>query len=168
MNKEQKCPLIPVKYFKQRAIRLIEKEGFTNPAAEEIYDYFQAEYEFNGLALSFIPEDWEEININPTDEELENMRSEDTIIHRTCVGTIVKGKVNLKVRDWYMKNYPDDELGEEINPDITFKDVYEHLEHFYDIIEVGDSIIRERIFEELAKITVQSYDKIHKIWLGEN
>ena len=30
--------IVPVKYFKQRAIKLIEKEGFTNPAAEEIYD----------------------------------------------------------------------------------------------------------------------------------
>lgn len=97
------------------------------------------------------------------DEEIANMRDEETIIHRTCVGTIVKGKV----KDWYVKNYPDDDLGQDIDSDITFKDVYEHLENFYDIIKVSDSVIRERIFEELAKLTNQTYDKIYKIWLGE-
>lgn len=156
-----------INYPKEKAINLIQKEGFTNSAAEEIYDYFQAEYEFNGLTLPFHPEDWEEININPTDEEIANMRDGETIIHRTCVGTIVKGKVNLKIKNWYIKNYPDDDLGQDIDPDITFKDVYEHLENFYDIIKVADSVIRERIFEELAKLTNQTYDKIYKIWLGE-
>lgn len=161
--------IIPINFNIKEFINMAQQLGFTKWAAEEIYDCFQAEYEFNGFTLPFIPKDWEEISINPTDDELENMRDGyKTIVHRTCVGTIVKGSIKLNVRNWYMENYPDDELGEEINSDASFKDVYEHLENIYDIIGVGDSIIRERIFVKLAEITAQSIDEIHKIWLGNN
>lgn len=58
-----------------------------------------------------------------------------------------------KIRDWYTKNYPTDELGKEIN-DITFEDLWNaiNFDNIYDVIGVGDSLIRERLFEHLSEI----------------
>lgn len=76
-----------------------------------------------------------------------------------------------KVRKWYMKNFPTDNLGKEIKKGLTFADVMFGLAYRMDIYEVigeGDSIIRERIFGELSKIMGCSYDKIYYLWLGKN
>lgn len=89
----------------------------------------------------------------------------------------VKGRENERgksangdntIRDWYIKTYPTDELGEEIDESVTFDDVFSGLkshEDFYEMIGVYDSIVRERIFDELAKSKNVSYDKIYKLWL---
>lgn len=92
----------------------------------------------------------------------------------------VKGRENERgkgangdntIRDWYIKTYPTDELGEEIDESVTFDDVFSGLkshEDFYEMIGVYDSIVRERIFDELAKSKNVSYDKIYKLWLDES
>lgn len=68
------------------------------------------------------------------------------------------------VRDWYMEAYPTDELGEEINECLTFKDVAVSLNEgkdiYHDVIEVGDSLVRERIFSSLADRLKVDYDVI--------
>lgn len=73
------------------------------------------------------------------------------------------------IREYYIANYPTDELGLEINPNATFlgllaaiiredKDVYEYL-------GVSDSLIRERAFEGLAEATGFTYDTIYDLWI---
>lgn len=76
-----------------------------------------------------------------------------------------------KVKDWYVKAYPTDELGEEIDPDITFYDVFDCLDFHHDIytcLDVSDSIVRERVFEKLAELIDCDYDYIYDQWLQCN
>ena len=35
---------------------------------------------------------------------------------------------NTKLKEWYTTNYPDDELGAEINPDSTFQNLFDALD----------------------------------------
>lgn len=66
--------------------------------------------------------------------------------------------LNTNVKDWYCKHYVDDELGQDINPDLTFGDIINAdkrgyiSDTIYDLIEVADSIVRERIENALANI----------------
>lgn len=76
---------------------------------------------------------------------------------------------NTKIREWYMRTYPDDSLGSELNPDSTFYDLFYALDRHKDVYEVlgeSDSVIRERAFEELAKIMDVDYDYIYNQWLS--
>lgn len=75
---------------------------------------------------------------------------------------------NSNVKEWYKKTYNTDKLGNDINGQITFYDIFYALDRYkniYDVIGVDDSIIRERIFEQLAKIMDCSYDYIYNQWL---
>ena len=72
------------------------------------------------------------------------------------------------IREYYMENYPSDELGAEINPEATFTGLYTVLTisgEVYEYIGVGDSLIRERCFERLAEIAGVSYDEIYSKWV---
>lgn len=74
------------------------------------------------------------------------------------------------VRDWYLLNYGTDELGADIDPEATFDDALRAVSlgsGFYDAIGVGDSIVRERIFSELADRYGVGYDDIYEAWLHE-
>jgi hypothetical protein len=60
-----------------------------------------------------------------------------------------------KIKDWYKKNYKTDELGDEINPNITFDDVIVGIlngREIYSLIGVRDSVVRERLFSKLSKL----------------
>lgn len=60
------------------------------------------------------------------------------------------------IKDWYIKTYPTDELGEEIDEHVTFDEVLTGLKShkdFYEMIGVYDSIVRERIFDEAMKMS---------------
>lgn len=73
-----------------------------------------------------------------------------------------------KIKEWYTKEYPTDELGAEINNDITFYDLFVVLDRYKDVYEalnVCDSIIRERVFGKLAEIMEVDYDYIYMQWL---
>jgi hypothetical protein len=74
----------------------------------------------------------------------------------------------LKVKNWYIKNYPTDDLGKEINDNLSFWSFYTYLfqgVNVYSVLGVGDSIVRERVFEKLAEILGVQYDYIYKLWL---
>lgn len=76
-----------------------------------------------------------------------------------------------KVKEWYHKEYPDDDIWEEIDSDITFFDVYSTLRgkhDVYDVLGVGDSVVRERVFDKLSEIGKVDYDVIYNMWLGES
>ena len=75
------------------------------------------------------------------------------------------------VREWYLLAFPDDELGAELNPDLTFDDALAAIPSgtgFYDSIGAGDSVVRERIFEELCNRYGYTYDEVYDSWLNES
>ena len=80
---------------------------------------------------------------------------------------------NSKVKEWYLKEYSSDELGKYIDENITFYDIFYALDRHKDIYDtIGgensfeiDSIIRERIFGQLAIIMDCPYDYIYNQWL---
>ena len=74
------------------------------------------------------------------------------------------------IKEWYMDKYPQDELGVELNENTTFvgllNALHNNTKDVYDYIGVGDSIIRERVFERLAEILETPYDYVYKLWLN--
>ena len=75
---------------------------------------------------------------------------------------------NTKLKEWYTTNYPSDELGAEINPDSTFQNLFDALDRYrdvYEVIGVGDSLVREKLFEGLAEITGYDYQTIYEQWM---
>lgn len=76
-----------------------------------------------------------------------------------------------KVRQWYCKEYPTDSLGKRIDADITFSDVLFGMldkRDVYDIIAVGDSIIRERVFGKISALMGCPYNNIYYIWMNSH
>ena len=76
--------------------------------------------------------------------------------------------LNIFLKDWYTKTYPDDELGEKLNSRATFYDLFEALDNYqdiYNLFTIDDTIIRERLFEKLAEIMECPYEEIYKQWL---
>jgi antirestriction protein len=72
------------------------------------------------------------------------------------------------IKKWYLRSYPTDEMGEELNDTVTFKDLWDSLnakKNVYEIMGVGDSLIRERLFEYLSLIYNVDYDVVYNKWL---
>ena len=73
------------------------------------------------------------------------------------------------IKNWYTHYYETDELGQEINSMATFNDLYQALvvgRDIYDVIGVGDSLVRERLFEELAILLGVSYNDVYNMWIN--
>ena len=109
------------------------------------------------------------MNIKKLNEELDKLlinEISDRVEYNTKQAPYIeKDAANMKVKDWYISTYPTDDLGEKINPDVTFNDIYTNLPKVYDLLNVGDSIIRERVFEKIAEIKHVDYDVIYYGWL---
>lgn len=70
------------------------------------------------------------------------------------------------IRKWYGKTYPEDEIKNDIK-DISFRkalDAIDEGKDFYGVIGVGDSVVRDRIFQKLSEIKGCSYDDIYQAW----
>lgn len=82
------------------------------------------------------------------------------------------GLLNIdNVREWYTSAFPNDELGAELNLDLTFDDALAAIPSgtgFYDSIGAGDSVVRERVFEELCNRYGYTYDEVYDSWLNES
>ena len=79
--------------------------------------------------------------------------------------------LNKSIKQFYLKEYPEDEMGHDINDDATFIGLLNQLyigANIYDYLDVGDSLIRERIFDRLSKEISSSYEYIYNLWLNEN
>jgi hypothetical protein len=75
----------------------------------------------------------------------------------------------MTIKDFYLNNYPTDELGVELNEKATFAGLVTILfgdMDVYDYIGVGDSLVRERLFSELANQLNASYDYVYNLWLN--
>ena len=80
------------------------------------------------------------------------------------------GTIDGKIKEWYKKNYPTDDLVEEMNDTNTFEDLEDALnkgDNVYAVIGESDSVIRERLFEHLAKLKGVKYKFIYEKWLAE-
>jgi len=75
----------------------------------------------------------------------------------------------MLIKEFYIENYPTDELGIELKDDTNFTGLLNELftdNDIYGYIGVGDSIIRERLFEKLSEILNCSYDYVYNLWLN--
>ena len=74
----------------------------------------------------------------------------------------------MNIREFYVNNYPTDDLGMGINPKATFAGLLNQLivgGDVYEYLYVYDSIVRERLFERLAEELEVSYEYVYKLWL---
>jgi hypothetical protein len=72
------------------------------------------------------------------------------------------------IREYYMENFPTDELGVEINENATLEGLYAVLTiggDVYEYIGVGDSMIRERLFWAVSQLTSTPYNDLYAKWL---
>lgn len=70
------------------------------------------------------------------------------------------------IKKWYQLTFPSDELGKEINTKATFEELVNNLPSVYEYLNIGDSIIRERVFVELSLRMDVDYNYIYSKWLG--
>lgn len=73
---------------------------------------------------------------------------------------------NINIQSWYLKEFSTDELGREINPKATFKGLFINVQQVYDYLKVYDSLVRERVFSELAKRMNVDYSVVYNKWLN--
>ena len=74
----------------------------------------------------------------------------------------------MKIREFYVKNYPTHDLGKGINPKATFAGLLNELfvgRDVYEYLYVYDSIVRERVFEQLAEELGLGYEYVYKLWI---
>lgn len=74
----------------------------------------------------------------------------------------------MNIKEFYLNQYPTDELGLELNENATFDGLLNTLLHeknVYEYIGVGDSLVRERLFEKVALILNKPYEYVYRFWL---
>ena len=74
----------------------------------------------------------------------------------------------MTIKQFYLETYPTDDMGKDINDDTTFLGLVTQISlgrDLYDYLGVYDSLIRERLFSELAKQLKTSYEIIYNLWL---
>ena len=73
-----------------------------------------------------------------------------------------------KIKEWYQGNFPDDEVGEKLNGEASFTDFFVAVATgtVYKTMGVGDSLVRERLFERLSEILGKPYAYVYDIWLA--
>ena len=77
---------------------------------------------------------------------------------------------DMNIKEFYLNEYPTDELGVELIETATFVGLLDVLHNntkdVYDYIGVGDSLVRERVFARLAEILEMPYDYVYNLWLN--
>ena len=72
------------------------------------------------------------------------------ILYRTSQ----KAELQSNVREWYLHTFPTDDLGKDIAADVAFSDLYGRKStEIYEILGIEDSVIRERVEDQLREIT---------------
>ena len=120
----------------------------------------------NVVAPPVEEEDIYDIDEPETVEEPVNEVSEEEVVE-----TSDEDELNSSVKEWYLNSFDVDNLGSEISEDVTFGDIMRCLEEhndFYDCIGVGDSVIRERVFEKLAEILNVEPLTVYYQWLKDD
>lgn len=78
------------------------------------------------------------------------------------------------VKKWYEETYPDDSISvEDMSPEITFEKAATFVtpkgseDRFYSKMGGIDSVVRERIFDKIAKLYNVSYEDVYNTWMGK-
>lgn len=75
----------------------------------------------------------------------------------------------MEMKKWYETTFADDkEAVEDMSSKATFQDLFDVLDTYKDIYKefnISDSVVRERLFTELALIIEMDYDYIYDQWL---
>ena len=73
----------------------------------------------------------------------------------------------MNIRNYYVNEFPSDELGLEINPKASFESLLFAIKSdlVYEYIGVSDSVVRERLFEKLSELKGCTYDEIYNEWI---
>ena len=132
----------------------------------------------NGLKES-VEEDMENVVAPPVEEEdIYDIDEPETVeepvnevSEEEVVETSEEDELNSSVKEWYLNSFDVDNLGSEISENVTFGDVMRCLEEhndFYECIGVGDSVIRERVFEKLAEILNVEPLTVYYQWLKDD
>lgn len=120
----------------------------------------------NVVAPPMEEEDIYDIDEPETVEEPVNEVTEEEVVE-----TSDEDELNSSVKEWYLNSFDVDNLGSEISENVTFGDVMRCLEEhndFYECIGVGDSVIRERVFEKLAEILNVEPLTVYYQWLKDD
>ena len=75
----------------------------------------------------------------------------------------------MNIKEFYLNNYPTDELGAELNEKATFDGMLNTLLYSKDVYEylgVYDSLVRERLFAAAAERLKKPYEYVYNLWLG--
>ena len=76
-----------------------------------------------------------------------------------------------KVRAWLLRTHPEEKpmIGD-FRTDVTFAEINRRMhggEDFYEIADCGESVQREIVFAELARIYGTEYEYWYSLWLGK-
>lgn len=71
------------------------------------------------------------------------------------------------IKDFYKSTFPQDTLGNDISEQAMFSNLENNIANVYEYIGVGDSMVRERVFAELAKRKGVEYRVIYNQWLNQ-
>lgn len=77
------------------------------------------------------------------------------------------GNLKESVKDWYKKTFPDDDLGDRIDENVSFEDINKNPGAIYDLLGVGDSLVRERVFQEISGRENKDYNDIYQRWMNK-
>jgi hypothetical protein len=86
----------------------------------------------------------------------------------TYLYKVMNEEIMMTIKEFYLEEYPTDDLGLEIDPVGTFNGlskVLDNYENVYEYIGVADSLIRERCFEKLSEIMNVRYNEVYNLWL---
>ena len=77
-------------------------------------------------------------------------------------------KFSARIKTWYVKEYPTDDLGPEIHGNFAgaLKTMAKGGD-IYDYMDVGDSLVRERLFTRLSEMLDLDYEHIYQLWLNQ-
>ena len=74
----------------------------------------------------------------------------------------------MNIKEFYLNAYPTDDMGEDINENANFTGLITQIFGGFDIYEylgVYDSLVRERLFLELANQLNKPYEFVYRLWL---
>ena len=80
-----------------------------------------------------------------------------------------KEGMEQELREWYQKEFKDDELGEELPSDtlaMVLAALFNNPEEFEENYCAQDSVVRERIFHKLSELCDEDYDTFYEYWLN--
>lgn len=166
---------LPPEEQKDRHTKEVEAESTAYTVCQH-YGIDTSDYSFGYVAGWSSDKDAPELNaslktiqktaheiIGSIDERLAELEQEQQAQEQTAEPN---ADLNIKIGEWYKQEFPTDELGAEINGDITFQQLYDGLadKDTYDMLGVNDSVVRERCFEKLADMKQVDYSEIYDKW----